>query len=77
MDQTVSYKTFEFSILGEVLENLKPGSYNVCVSVDNYPDFQYCYETEINAPEKLSVQAEYNPFLSVLNIGLSGVNTTT
>ena len=66
------YKTFNFSILGEVLENLKPGSYNVCVSVDNYPDFQYCYETEINAPEKLSVQAEYNPFLSVLNIGLSG-----
>ncbi len=66
------YKTFDFSILGEVLENLKPGSYNVCIRVNNYPDFQYCYETQINAPEKLSVQAEYNPFLSVLNIDLSG-----
>ena len=66
------YKTFEFSILGEVLENLKAGRYNVCVRVNNYPDFQYCYETQINTPEKLSVQAEYNPFLSVLNIDLSG-----
>ena len=51
---------------------MKPGRYNVCVRVNNYPDFQYCYETQINSPEKLSVQAEYNPFLSVLNIDLSG-----
>ena len=40
--------------------------------MNNYPHFQYCCETQINSPEKLSVQAEYNPFLSVLNIDLFG-----
>jgi hypothetical protein len=61
-----------FTNRGATLNSLAPGEYELCVYSDNFPTFEYCFETEINAPETLNVQSFFNPSSALLNLDLSG-----
>ena len=61
-----------FTNRGTTLNSLAPGDYKLCVYSDNFSSFEYCFETEINAPEPLNVQSFFNPSSALLNLDLSG-----
>ena len=65
-------KSTSFTVVGKTLNNLAPGLYSICVTSNSYPDFEYCFETEINAPEELNVQTLFNPNTSLIDLSLSG-----
>ena len=70
-------KTVNFSLIGNTLTNLAPGGYTICITTKPFPEFEYCFETQINAPEELNVQASYNPITSIVDLNLSGSETYT
>lgn len=61
-----------FTSLGKTLGNLAAGAYSICVQTSSFPEFEYCFDTEITAPPSLEVQAILNPSSSILDIDLSG-----
>jgi len=63
---------FSFTNTGYVLTSLSPGSYDICVFSDRFIDFEYCFQTQITAPEDLNVQAFYNTSLKILNLDMYG-----
>lgn len=67
-------KLISFTNTGEAISDLAPGAYSLCITVPNYPSFEYCYETEINAPDPLNVISAYNPFNAILNLSMQGAS---
>ena len=61
-----------FSSQGRKLQNLAAGNYDICIRTNSFPDFEYCFETQINAPLPLDVQALLNPSTSILDLNLIG-----
>jgi hypothetical protein len=65
--------TFTFSNT-QIINNLKSGTYKVCISVASEPGFQQCYQTTVSEPEDLSVYSSIvNENELVLN--LNGANS--
>jgi len=69
--------TVNFSTSGGSISNLAPGNYEICIYSDQFPDFEYCYETEIKTPERLDVQSFYNPASALLTLNLKGSDAYT
>ena len=65
-------KTLTFSIQGNGVSNLAEGIYTVCVTSASFQEFEYCFETQINAPEPLEVISSINVLNSELNLSLAG-----
>ena len=65
-------KTLTFNIQGNGVSNLAEGVYTVCVTSASFPEFEYCFETQINAPEPLEVISSINALNSELNLSLAG-----
>jgi subtilisin-like proprotein convertase family protein len=65
-------KTLTFTIQGNGLSNLAEGVYSICVTSASFSDFEYCFETQINAPEPLEVISSINALNSELNLSLAG-----
>ena len=65
-------ENFYFTVLGKMINDLGPGIYSICIYTNSFPEFEYCYETQINSPDYLSVQTSYNSSLKILNLNLSG-----
>ena len=63
-----------FTENGKTLDNLASGEYDICVYSNRFPDFQYCFFTEINSPEELGVISTYNPSKQTVSLDLSGAN---
>lgn len=61
-----------FTIQGKTISNLAPGEYQICITADKFPDFIYCFETQILAPPPLEVQAIFQPSIANLSLKLSG-----
>jgi len=57
---------------GSALNNLAVGDYEICIYADQFPDFEYCYQTQIKAPEQLDVKTFYDPVLTLLTLNLEG-----
>ena len=66
-----------FTNSGRTLNNLAAGDYEICIYSDQFPDFEYCYETAITAPDRLVVQTLYDPSLTQLTLNLEGSDTFT
>jgi photosystem II stability/assembly factor-like uncharacterized protein len=54
------------------IENLPPGEYNVCLTVDNYPEYQQCFSITISEPKDLSVYAIVNKTTNMVELNLDG-----
>lgn len=52
--------------------DLAPGEYNVCITVDGYPEFQQCFTGTITEPKDLSVYAAVDPSSKNVVLSLSG-----
>ena len=65
-------KTLTFTIQGNGLSNLAEGVYSICITSASFSDFEYCFETQINAPEPLEVISSINALNSELNLSLAG-----
>ena len=65
-------ENLNFTVLGKKINDLGPGIYSICIYTNSFPEFEYCYETQINSPDYLSVQTSYNSSLKILNLNLSG-----
>ena len=63
---------FTFTKNGFTLNNLIPGKYDLCISSDRFVDFEYCFQTQITAPDDLRVQTVYDTSLGVLNLEMFG-----
>ena len=57
---------------GNGISDLAPGAYSLCITVPAYPSFEYCYKTEIKAPDPLNVISAFDPFNAVLNLSMQG-----
>ncbi len=65
-------KLLSFTTQGNGIFNLAKGSYSICINSASFPDFEYCFETQINAPDPLEVTTSLNSLNSLLNITLAG-----
>jgi len=59
---------------GIEFKDLVAGNYEVCITVENQPDFEACFNTEITEPEKLFVTADVQSSAKILNLQLSGAS---
>lgn len=55
-------------------ENLPGGNYSVCVTVDNYPEYQQCFDIAVKEPKDLSAYATVNKVNNTVNIELDGAD---
>jgi subtilisin-like proprotein convertase family protein len=65
-------KNLIFTTQGNIVSNLASGNYSICVSSSSFPDFEYCFETQIKEPEPLEVISSVNTLNSIMNLSLSG-----
>ena len=66
----VQTKTFK----GEFnFDNLTGGTYNLCITIDQQPDYKECFEIKVNKPQELSVFSSLNN--NVVNLSLSGASS--
>ena len=67
-------KSLDFDSQGNGVSNLATGNYFICVYSSSFPDFEYCFETQISKPEPLEVISSLNAINSTLNLSLTGSN---
>lgn len=65
-------KTLNFTAFGNSVSNLAQGLYSICIYVEDFPDYEYCFQTQISSPEPLEVLTFFNQGTSLLDIDLSG-----
>lgn len=65
-------KTLSFSNYGNSISNLAEGLYSICIYVEDFPEYEFCFESEITSPESLQVLTSFNKASSILNIDLNG-----
>jgi len=53
-------------------ENLEAGTYTVCITVENQPDYEICFDVVITQPEDLSVFSKVNTKSKSVDISLKG-----
>ncbi|MBU2973139.1 DUF7619 domain-containing protein [Zobellia sp. B3R18] len=53
-------------------ENLGAGTYDVCITITEHPDFEQCFTVEITEPESLSVSSKINDSGKSVVLQLSG-----
>ncbi|MEO1009726.1 MAG: alpha-amylase family glycosyl hydrolase [Bacteroidota bacterium] len=56
-------------------ENLSAGEYSVCITVDDQPDYEQCFDVTITAPEGLSVSSKVNRSTRKVALELKGGNS--
>ena len=57
--------------------NLKPGSYEACITIEAYENYQQCYTLNVTEPEGLQVTAMYDTYGQNLTLNLKGGNMYT
>lgn len=65
-------KILTFDSSGLDIKNLSPGNYSICINSDSFPQYKFCFETAIIAPEKINIQSFLNIDDQVLNLKLYG-----
>ncbi|MEM1260119.1 MAG: thrombospondin type 3 repeat-containing protein [Bacteroidota bacterium] len=55
-----------------LFENLPTGNYSLCITVEGQPDFERCYDVNINEPDPLSVSSKVSTLKSEVTLELSG-----
>lgn len=59
---------------GEInFDNLTGGTYNLCITIDQQPDYKECFEIKVNKPQELSVFSSLGD--NVVNLSLSGASS--
>ncbi|WP_289062661.1 FG-GAP-like repeat-containing protein [uncultured Zobellia sp.] len=53
-------------------ENLVEGTYDICITITEHPDFEQCFSVEITEPESLSVSSKMNDSGKSVLLQLSG-----
>ena len=48
-------KILTFDSSGLDIKNLSPGNYSICINSDSFPQYKFCFETAIIAPEKINI----------------------
>jgi len=66
-------RTAKFSSDAKI-ENLSPGNYSVCVTIDNYPEYQQCFNLLVTEPKDLSVYTVVNKAAGTINLALEGAD---
>ncbi|UGU18321.1 M12 family metallo-peptidase [Sinomicrobium kalidii] len=51
---------------------LDAGNYNMCITVEGYPDFEQCFDVTINQPEELAVSSTVNKAGNSIDLELRG-----
>ncbi|WP_419211069.1 PQQ-dependent sugar dehydrogenase [Maribacter sp. X9] len=64
-------ESIEFSELLKI-DNLKKGTYTLCITSTNYPDYKNCSKIIISEPDPLSVQLEVNSLTNSVSLKMSG-----
>ncbi len=54
------------------IRNLRAGVYDVCITIDEEPNYLNCYEIVITEPEDLSVLSSFNPSDETVLLWMSG-----
>lgn len=54
------------------INDLSPGTYNVCITVSGQADYQQCYDLAITEPKDLAVFSSVNKATNSLNLELNG-----
>lgn len=54
------------------INDLSPGTYNVCITVDGQANYQQCYDLLITEPKDLAVYSSVNKATNSLNLELNG-----
>ncbi|WP_411032162.1 PQQ-dependent sugar dehydrogenase [Spongiimicrobium sp. 3-5] len=57
---------------GLQIENLAPGSYDLCITVQGLPDFESCFKAIVNEPESLEVSSVLNSLDGSVTLSMSG-----
>ena len=65
-------KNLTFTKLGNGISNLAEGIYSICVYSPSFEEFEFCFETKIEAPQPLEVITSLNAQNSILNLSLTG-----
>jgi len=53
-------------------DNLAAGTYSLCISVIEFPEYRQCYEVKVDEPETLEVEAIKDLSRGVVSLNLSG-----
>ena len=53
-------------------DNLATGTYSLCISVVEFPEYRQCYEVKVEEPETLEVEAIKDLSRGVVSLNLSG-----
>ena len=65
-------KNLVLSKQGNGISNLAAGNYSICIYSSSFPNFKYCFETQIRSPKFLEVISSFDRLNSILNLSLSG-----
>ncbi|WP_304621896.1 reprolysin-like metallopeptidase [Robertkochia aurantiaca] len=57
---------------GTTFDNLSPGSYSLCITLQEQPDYAQCYEVIIDQPEALSVSQKIDESEKTIELNLQG-----
>jgi hypothetical protein len=55
-------------------EDLPPGNYSVCISVDSYPEYKQCFNLTVKEPKDLSAYATVNKPNKTVDLALDGAD---
>ena len=58
-----------------VFSNLPAGTFELCITTSEYPDYESCSTISIETPESLSVTESIDPINGVVNLKMSGADT--
>ncbi|SEP99186.1 Por secretion system C-terminal sorting domain-containing protein [Hyunsoonleella jejuensis] len=54
------------------IENLSAGSYTICITVADAPDYEQCFTVQVNEPENLSVFSKVSNSKEIVSLDLAG-----
>ena len=62
---------------GAEIRNLKAGIYNLCITIDEKPNYENCYEIVITEPEDLKVFSSFNKLEEKVSLSMTGATSFT
>ncbi len=71
-----SSESFDFS-RELIFQDLQAGSYTLCITVDNAPDYEQCFEVVITAPESITVSSKTDLGGKSVTLALAGSRNYT
>lgn len=68
-------KSIDFNLSNPlVLENLSAGTYNICITVSSFPEYEQCFTVVVNEPKDLAIQSKINTSKKTVTLKLDGAN---